>query len=299
MISRRETIQLTAAAGLAAAVPSLASAQTKLKHQVFLGDGNAFHRTPVLIEGEKALVLIDGTFNYGHGETVQKAIKKTGKQLTVAYITINDPDYYFGNKPIVAANPNVKVLAAQSTVDKIGQNVDAKLATWSPVLKAYGPATKADLTIPTPTASTAINLEGNTLEIRNAPGLGDRGRYIYVPSLNAVFGGCLVFSGTHVWTADTGTVELRKAWMDALDAIIAMKPAILVPGHITAGAPQGVAAAEYTKKYLVDFEDAVTKGKDAKEVIAIMTKAYPKTAADTAVFLDYGAKVAKGEMKWG
>ena len=120
-----------------------------------------------------------------------------------------------------------------------------------------------------------------------------------MPSLNAVFGGCLVFSGTHVWTADTGTVELRKAWMDALDAIIAMKPAILVPGHMTAGAPQGVAAAEYTKKYLVDFEDAVTKGKDAKEVIAIMTKAYPKTAADTAVFLDYGAKVAKGEMKWG
>jgi glyoxylase-like metal-dependent hydrolase (beta-lactamase superfamily II) len=299
MISRRETIQLTAAAAAAAAVPTIASAQSKLKWQVFLGDGNAFHRTPILIEGDKAAVLIDGTFNYGHGDTVAKAVKKSGKQLTVIYVTINDPDYYFGNKPIITAYPNVKVLAAQSTVDAINKNVEGKLATWSPVLKQYGPATKADLTIPTASASNAINLEGNTLEIRNAPGLGDRGRYIYVPSLNAVFGGSLVFSGTHVWTADTGTVELRKAWMDALDAIIAMNPAILVPGHMTAGAPQGVAAAQYTKKYLVDFEDAVAKGKDAKEVIATMSKAYPKLAPDTAVFLEYGAKVAKGEMKWG
>jgi hypothetical protein len=37
-------------------------------------------------------------------------------------------------------------------------------------------------------------LEGNTIEIVKAQGLENR-RYLWVPSLNAVFGGVLIFSG--------------------------------------------------------------------------------------------------------
>jgi hypothetical protein len=40
------------------------------------------------------------------------------------------------------------------------------------------------------------------------------------PSLNAVFGGVLIFSGLHVWTADTPTPP-RAAWVKNLEAIAA------------------------------------------------------------------------------
>ena len=53
--------------------------------------------------------------------------------------------------------------------------------------------------------SATLTLEGQAIEIVDAAGLANR-RYVSVPSLNAVFGGVLVFSGIHVWTADTAQV---------------------------------------------------------------------------------------------
>ena len=43
----------------------------------------------------------------------------------------------------------------------------------------------------------------------------------WVPALQAVFGGVLVFAGVHVWTADTQTTEQRAAWIANLDKIVA------------------------------------------------------------------------------
>lgn len=49
------------------------------------------------------------------------------------------------------------------------------------------------------------------------------------PLVNAVFGGVLIFSGLHVWTADTPTAA-RAAWVKNLEAIAARNPAVVVPG---------------------------------------------------------------------
>ncbi|SDA94006.1 hypothetical protein SAMN02927914_05100 [Mesorhizobium qingshengii] len=64
-----------------------------------------------------------------------------------------------------------------------------------------------------------------------AEGLTNR-RYLWVPSLKAVFGGVMIFSGVHVWVADTPTKEARTAWIANLDKIAARKPTIVVPGHL-------------------------------------------------------------------
>ena len=45
--------------------------------------------------------------------------------------------------------------------------------------------------------------------------------YLWVPSLKAVFGGVLIFSGVHVWTADTEGADQRAAWRANLDAKVA------------------------------------------------------------------------------
>jgi glyoxylase-like metal-dependent hydrolase (beta-lactamase superfamily II) len=134
------------------------------------------------------------------------------------------------------------------------------------------------------------------IEIVAADGLANR-RYLWVPSLNAVFGGVLVFSGLHVWTADTPTPESRAAWIRNLEAIAARKPSVVVPGHLAANGALDVSAVNYTRDYLLAFEDELSKAANAETLIAAMNKRYPN--AGLAPALQLGAKVAKGEMKWG
>jgi hypothetical protein len=49
--------------------------------------------------------------------------------------------------------------------------------------------------------------------------------------------------------------------------------------------------------YLLAFEIELAKASDSAALIAAMTQRYPD--AGMAVALQIGAKVAKGEMKWG
>jgi glyoxylase-like metal-dependent hydrolase (beta-lactamase superfamily II) len=142
----------------------------------------------------------------------------------------------------------------------------------------------------------ALELEDQSIEIVNVQGLANR-RYLWVKSLNAIFGGVLVFSGVHVWTADTASVEARAAWVKALDAMAARKPAVLVPGHMAPDAAIDESAIRYTRDYLVAFEEELAKATDSASLVTAMTTRYP--GAGMSIALQIGAKVAKGEMKWG
>ena len=257
---------------------------------------HGFFRAPVLLSGAKDAVLIDGGFSLPDGRAVAEAIKASGKTLTTIYISQSDPDYYFSLGPIRAAFPGAKVIAASVTIAAIKASVEKKLAVWGPQLKENGPQTLADIVMPEPFDGPAMDLEGHAIEIITAQGLENR-RYLWVPSLQAVFGGVLVFSGLHVWTADTATPEARAAWVRNLEAIAARKPAVVVPGHMTLDGALDVAAANSTRDYLLAFEQEAAKAADAAALIAAMKQRYP--TAGLAVALEIGAKVAKGEMNRG
>ena len=66
---------------------------------------------------------------------------------------------------------------------------------------------------------------------------------------------------------------------------------------MAAGSPTDASAIAYTRDYLLAFEEEVSKAADSAALVAAMTKRYPN--AGLAVALNIGAKVAKGEMKWG
>jgi glyoxylase-like metal-dependent hydrolase (beta-lactamase superfamily II) len=299
MTTRRELIKSVAAAGVAMAilgVKSAMAANTVLTWKHFPAGENGFFRAPVLISGARDAVLIDGGFTLSDGKALSEAIKSSGKNLTTIYISQSDPDYYFSLAPIKAAFPAVKVIAAAATIAAIKGNVDKKLATWGPQLKENGPQILADIVMPEVFDGRSLTLEGQAIEIVEAEGLANR-RYVWVPSLNAIFGGVLLFSGVHVWTADTQGGEARAAWIKNLDAMAARKPAVVVPGHMTPTAATDASAIQYTRDYLMAFEEELAKASDSATLIAAMTKRYPN--AGMAIALQIGAKVAKGEMKWG
>ena len=299
MTTRRDALKTIAATGVVIAMSGSAdvfAANKGLSWKHFPAGEHGFFRAPVLITGEKEAILIDAGFTFPDGKALAEAIQMTGKELTSIYISQSDPDYYFSLLPIKAAFPNVKVIAASTTIAAIKASIDKKLATWGPQLKENGPQTLADIVMPETFDGSALHLEGQAIEIINASGLANR-RYLWVPSLDAIFGGVMVFSGVHVWTADTNSIEARAAWVKTLDTMAARKPAVVIPGHLNLGAPIDVSAITYTRNYLLAFEEELAKATNSAELIAAMTKRYPD--AGMGIALQIGAKVATGEMKWG
>lgn len=280
-----------------APIDSGQAASAKLGWKHFPAGPNGFFRAPMLLSGPSEALLIDGGFTYPDGRALADVIKTTGKKLTTIYITQSDPDYYFGLKPVRDAFPEAKVIAASATLEAIKGNVDKKLAVWGPQLKENGPQALSDIVLPEAFDGATLSVDGETVEIVNAEeGLANR-RYLFVPSLNAVFGGVMIFSGVHVWTADTQTRESRAAWVKTLEAIAARKPAVVVPGHMAPDAATDPSAVEFTKSYLLTFEEELDKAADSAALKAAMEARFPGLGMGVA--LDIGSKVAKGEMKWG
>jgi glyoxylase-like metal-dependent hydrolase (beta-lactamase superfamily II) len=267
-----------------------------LTWQHFPAGERGFYRAPVLISGATEAVLIDGGFTLSDGRAIAQAIKATGKRLTTIYVSQSDPDYYFSLGPIVAAFPAAHVIASSATISAIHGNVEKKLAVWGPQLKDNGPQRLADVVIPDAFNGDRLMVDGETIEIVPAIGLANR-RYLWVPSLRAVVGGVLVFSGVHVWTADTNGAEQRAAWRANLDAIAARNPAIVVPGHMIADAATDISAIGHTTAWLAAFEEELAKAKDSGALNAAMKARFPGLGMSVAI--DIGAKVATGEMKWG
>lgn len=291
-------MKTTLAAGAATLIPGgpAAAAASNLAWQHFPAGQNGFFRAPVLVSGASEAVLVDGGFTLSDGRALAEAIKATGKRLTTVYVSQSDPDYYFGLRPIVAAFPDARVLAAPETVSAIKASVEKKIAAWGPQLKDNGPQAVADVVMPEPFDGKALSVDGQPIEIVAAEGLANR-RYLRVPALDAVFGGVLVFSGVHVWTADTQTREARAAWVANLDKMLATKPAIVVPGHMVPEAATDLSGLEHTRAYLVAFEEELAKEPTSADLVAAMKTRFPGLGMEVA--LDIGAKVATGEMKWG
>lgn len=300
MFTRRNLMKSSLALGAMAALSPAGvgrAAASKLSWKHFPAGQNGFFRAPVLITGPSEALLIDGGFSYPDGRALAQAIKATGKTLIGIYVSQSDPDYYFSLKPVLEAFPGTKVMAASETIAAIKGNVEKKLAVWGPQLKENGPQTLSDIILPEALDGPTLKVDGEIIEIIAAEaGLANR-RYLHVPSLQAVFGGVMIFSGVHVWTADTQTKEARAAWVATLDKIAALKPAVVVPGHMVPDAKTDLSGVAHTKSYLLAFEEELGKAADSAALKAAMEARFPGLGMGVA--LDIGAKVAKGEMKWG
>jgi glyoxylase-like metal-dependent hydrolase (beta-lactamase superfamily II) len=298
MFTRRDLMKTTLAlsAVTAAGQIGFASAAGKLSWKHLPTGEAGFFRAPVLLTGGAEALLIDGGFTYPDGRVTVEAIKATGKKLGVIYVSQSDPDFYFNLKLVKEAFPEAKVIAASETVAAIKGNVEKKLATWGPRLKENGPQTLSDLVIPEAFDGKTLTIEGETLDIIAAEGLANR-RYLFSRSLNAVFGGTLVFAGVHVWTADTPTKEMRAAWIATLSKILELKPAVVVPGHMTGASKTDPSSVEFTRAYLIAFEEELSKTKQSAALKTAMEARFPGLGLGVA--LDIGAKVATGEMNWG
>ncbi|MBL0573026.1 MBL fold metallo-hydrolase [Aeromonas hydrophila] len=254
------------------------------------GEKAIFPVSSSLVTGDKEAILIDAQFDVQNGQALVDMIKKSGKKLTTVYISAGDPDFYFGLEPIKAAFPDVKVLADQHVVDHINQTKDAKLSYWSPIL---GKGAPKSLTVPQVMTASHLTLDGEKIEIKE---MNTPNAYLWAPSIKTAFGGVPVYSGVHVWMADSQTKAARSNWVKALNNLLALKPERVVPGHFLGTAPKGTEAVTFTRDYVERFEQELAKAKNSGQLIEALKKAYPFLPVDDGLAI--GAKVNTGEMKW-
>ncbi|MGU5713688.1 MBL fold metallo-hydrolase [Aeromonas taiwanensis] len=280
---RTLTLATTLIAGTALAAPLTVTLYNP-------GDKAIFPVSSELVSGEKEAILIDAQFGVNDGQALVELIKQSGKKLTTVYISGGDPDFYFGLEPIKAAFPDVKVLASQHVVDHIKQTKDAKLAYWGPILGKQAPKT---LIVPQVMTASHLTLEGERIEIKE---MNTPNAYLWAPSIKTAFGGVPVYSGVHVWMADSQSKAARTEWVNALDRMLALKPERVIPGHFLGEAPKGTQAVTFTRDYVLRFEQALASTKGSGPLIDALKQAYPSLPVDDGLAI--GAKVNTGEMKW-
>ncbi len=275
-----------------AAAPQPAPPQP-LTLQVYNAGPASFHANAVLVSGRTEAVLVDTGFTRADAHRVAAMVLDSGKTLTTIYVSQADPDYYFGAEVLRQVFPDAKLVATAPTVKKIQATLATKLQVWGPRMGANAPKAPP---VPEVLAGRTITLEGQAIEVRGLDSALPHRSYLWIPSIRTIAGGVNVFAGLHAWTADTQTAAERAEWRRTLDAMAALQPAVVVPGHSLPGQPQDASQIAATGAYLERFESELAKAPNGAALIDTMKAAYP--AAGLMPALEIGAKVNKGEMAW-
>jgi len=263
------------------------------KLEVYNASENSFGVASVIVSGKTDAVLIDAQFTLEDAEKVAGEIKKSGKKLTVIYVSHGDPDFYFGLEVFKKYFPDVTVYAAPATVEHIKATAQKKLEVWG---ERLGKGITSNVVLPQVLKSNSIELEGEKLEIIGLEEFPSK-TFVWIPSAKAVVGGINVFGTTfHLWMADAQTTDARKQWINVLDKIEALHPAIVVPAHAKSESAFDLSAVEHTKSYIQAYEELLKTNKTSETLIAALKAKYPALTFDIA--LQIGAKVNTGEMKW-
>ena len=287
-------IRTTVIAASLAIAFTTAQAAEPLTVKVYNAAGNSFNVNSTLVYGEKEAMVIDAGFTRADALRIAANVLDSGKQLTTIYVSQADPDYHFGVETLQEIFPQAEVVTTPAVLEKLSAKMSGKLAFWGPKMGANAPRKPV---VPRALDGNSLTLEGQVIEIRGTQGLLAHRPYAWIPSIKAVVGNIGVFGNMHVWTADTQSAAERAAWVAQLDEMAALKPELVVPGHMKAGAAVDASAITFTKDYLQTFEKNLAASKGSAELIDAMKKAYPQVT-DGALSLDIGAKVNKGEMKW-
>ncbi len=272
-----------------------ASGQTPapLAVKVYNAGVDSFHVNAVVVSGATEALVIDTGFTRADALRVAANVLDSGKTLKAIFISNADPDFYFGAEVLKELFPKAPVLTTPAVREKMQAKLAGKVAFWGPKMGANAPKSPI---VPDAIDGRTLSVDGQAVEVRGTTGELAHRPYVWIPSAKAIVGNIGVFGNLHVWTADTQKASERQAWLAQLDEMQALRPTLVVPGHMAAGTALDDSAIRYTREYLQRFEAELPKARNAAELIAALKSAYPQ--AGLGIALDIGAKVNKGEMKW-
>ena len=110
---------------------------------------------------------------------------------------------------------------------------------------------------------------------------------LWIPERRILVAGDVVFNDMHVYTAETDSLA-RVTWLHSLNAIRAMRPSVVIPGHSKSGARLDASTAvDFTETYLRVFEEELKQAKGPEGLIEAMKERFP--SADLFLAIERGA----------
>jgi glyoxylase-like metal-dependent hydrolase (beta-lactamase superfamily II) len=254
------------------ALAAAASAQSKFQLKVHTGVGvNGYDVNSTMISGERDTLVIDPQFTLSEAHRLAAEILESKKNLTLIYVTHPHPDHMFGLAVLHQAFPSAKIVALPATVNAAKNAWPARQKFW---FGTYGNNIPGpEPVLPEELSSPVLTLEGEEFPITGGvQGDGPGNSFVYVPSLKAVVAGDTVFDRVYFGVPKD---KARQDWMKTLDQISALQPTILIPGHQGPGAQHNLAAIDFMKKYIADWDVNVAASKTAAEMKAKVLQQYP------------------------
>jgi len=270
--------------------PAVAAAPDGLRLEVFTADDGSWGVTSTLIYGKTEAVLIDGQFHASQAKRLAERILTLGRRLDAIIITHPDDDHYLGLAVLHERFPGAKIYLTEAALEVFRRTADQELARQ----RKNAPAEMPD-SVPAAEAlpATLLLVDGQpVLIIKDFQGdvKTPMNSFVWVPSLQAVIAGDIVFGGIHPWLADSNE-QTRAAWLRSLEFIAGLHPLVVVPGHkADPNLPNSPGTLDFMRRYLGDFESARKAATTDEALIAAMKQQYPGLKQEK--FLVYAAKAA-------
>jgi len=255
----------------------------------------SFDTNIVLIMGEKKAVLVDAPFTRADAHRVVAMILESGRTLETIYITHDHPDHYYSVEVVTQAFPEAKLVAAPAVVADIWHSLPFKVQRWTQSLGANGPRYQ---TAPAALEGDTIMLEGQAIKLIG-PMQGDvaHSTALWIPSTRTLISGDLVYAQIFPWFVESDPTQIAE-WGRSLDALAALDPKTIIPGHSKAGLPFDAAGLDFTRRYIAEWPKLVAQAKDSKDLRARVKARFPQAEEALDEFgLVTSARVAMGEEK--
>jgi glyoxylase-like metal-dependent hydrolase (beta-lactamase superfamily II) len=275
------------------ATSSSVMAKTDLNFEVYNADENSFNVTSTLVIGETETLLIDTGFTRADALRIAAKVLDAGKPLNTIFISQADPDYYFGASELLKIFPEANVITTPAVRDAIAKKLEKKVSFWGPKMGLNAPQKPK---LPKAVHSNEIKVDNEIIQIRDADGVLAHRPYLWVPSEKAILGNVGIVQGMHVWMADTQSDKEVQAWLTQLEEMQALKPKLVVPGHMMADGKLDVSTINFTHTWIERFEEAKKESNNSAELIDTMVKHYPELGSDFS--LELGAQVHMKEASW-
>ena len=232
-----------------------------------------------LISGDRDAILVDTFLSVEHANMLVDWVVANGKNLTKIYITHGHGDHFFGLVPLLERFPNAKAVALPQVVEEMKAQLSPKWIDdfWRKRMPGQIPD-RLVVADPLQNNEIEIELEGNKMIIVDT-GKTDTTctTSLYVPSIELLVAGDVVYNETHVYLAETST-ESRLQWIAALDKLGDLRPKAVIAGHKVPENDDSPRNIELTKQYLRDFNRLDATTKTPLELYNAMLAIYPNRA---------------------
>jgi len=264
---------------------AFAASQHGVSIKVFTSQDDQFWTNSVMLEGVHEVMLVDAQLTKTNAERLLQAIRETHKPLSLIYITHEHADHFLGLEVFRAAYPSVRIIATSAVIARINQVYQEKIDKWKQLLGSDA----ATRVVPIePLDGDTITFDSSHIEVlKHIRGDTDENTMLWIPERRILVAGDVVFNDMHVYTAETDSLA-RGKWLHSLNAIRAMRPSVVIPGHSKSGARLDASTAvDFTETYLRVFEEELKQAKGPEGLIEAMKERFP--SADLFLAIERGA----------